>query len=267
MLDFSLMADAPMAVWLAGALATFVVAVSKAGFGGAMGSLSLPIFLIVMPPGPALAVLLPVFLLCDFYVGWRYRKLAVRKIVAAMVIAACLGQLAGWLLFKQIDENMLLALIGALAVYTGGRYFWQLWRPTLSDAGPGRSAIRALRRRTPARAGLWCGLSGIASFISLTGGIPAQVFLLPLALPRALYVATMGWFFLLINLAKMPFYIELGLFDAASLSASLTLIPLVPLGVMLGIWANKAMSDTWFYHISHGFLLLLGARLMLVAVA
>ena len=266
-LDFSLMGDAPVAVWLAGALATLVVAVSKAGFGGAMGSLSLPIFLIVMPPGPALAILLPVFLLCDFYVGWRYRKLAVRKIVAAMVIAACLGQLAGWLLFKQIDENMLLALIGALAVYTGGRYFWQLWRPAVTDSALARSAVRAIRARTPQRAGLWCGLSGIASFISLTGGIPAQVFLLPLALPRAVYVATMGWFFLMINLAKMPFYVELGLFDAASLSASLTLVPLVPFGVLLGVWANKVMSDTWFYHISHGFLLVLGTRLVLVAAA
>ena len=106
------------------------------------------------------------------------------------------------------------------------------------------------------------GLAGIASFISLTGGIPSQVYLLPLNLPRAYYVGTMGWAFLLVNLAKLPFFVELGLFTSASLTASLVLVPFVPLGVAIGIWLNRAMNDTIFYHISHGFLWLLGIRLM-----
>ena len=109
------------------------------------------------------------------------------------------------------------------------------------------------------------GLAGIASFISLTGGIPSQIYLLPLQLPRAYYVGTMGWSFLLVNLAKLPFFVELGLFAPASLTASLALAPLVPLGVALGIWLNRVMIDVWFYQISHGFLLLLGLRLMLQA--
>jgi hypothetical protein len=35
----------------------------------------------------------------------------------------------------------------------------------------------------------------------------------------------------------------------------------VPLGLALGVWLNRAMNDALFYHISHGFLLLLGAKL------
>ena len=30
----------------------------------------------------------------------------------------------------------------------------------------------------------WCGFSGFSSFVALTGGIPAQIFLLPLKLER-----------------------------------------------------------------------------------
>ena len=260
MLDTSLIANAPLAFFVAGIIATLVVAISKAGFGGAMGSLSLPIMLLTLPPGPALAVMLPVFLLCDFYVGWKYYRRAIRRLVIIMTVAACVGQLLGWLLFKQIDAGFLMFLIGGLAVFTGARHFWRLYRPAVS-ALLARSALRKLRRNH-GRAGLWCGLSGLASFISLTGGIPAQVYLLPQNLPRAYFVGTMGWFFLLINLAKLPFFIELGLFTGASLTASLALAPLVPLGVGLGMWLNKVMSDAWFYHISHGFLLLLGLRLM-----
>ncbi len=263
--DASLIATAPLAFWLIGGLASFVVALSKAGFGGAMGSLSLPLMLLVLPPGPALAVMLPVFLLADFYVGWRYRKRAVRRYVIPMVAAACIGQLAGWLLFKQISETTLILLIGLLAVYTAARYFYQLWHPPLSAAGS-RAAVKAIRRRAPQRAGLWCSLSGLASFISLTGGIPAQVYLLAMRLPRAYFVGTMGWFFLTINLAKLPFFVELGLFDAASLSASLALAPLVPLGVIAGIALNKRLSDTWFYHISQACLLLFGGQLVFEAL-
>ena len=154
-------------------------------------------------------------------------------------------------------------LIGGLAIFTGGRYFWRLYHPA-ANAVLARAALRALRRQT-ARAFGWMGLAGIASFISLTGGIPSQVYLLPLNLPRAYYVGTMGWSFLLVNLAKLPFFIELSLFTKASLTASLALAIFVPIGVALGMWLNRIMNDIWFYHISHAFLLMLGARLMLQA--
>ena len=173
-------------------------------------------------------------------------------IVLLMTFAACIGQVLGWLLFKQINADVLMFLIGGLAIFTGGRYFWRLYQP----------AANAVLARSP-RCGpcdaangsrLWLdGAGGIASFISLTGGIPSQVYLLPLNLPRAYYVGTMGWSFLLVNLAKLPFFIELGLFTTASLTASLALAVFVPIGVALGMWLNRVMNDTWFYHISHAF--------------
>ena len=259
MLDFTIINAAPIGFFVFGILATLLVAISKAGFGGAMGSLSLPLMLLVLSPGLALSVLLPVFLLCDFYVGWKYYRHAVRRIVVIMTFAACLGQVLGWLLYKQINAEILMFIIGALAVFTATRYFWRLYHPG-ENIGLARVALRHLRRRIDRALG-WMGLAGIASFISLTGGIPAQAYLLAMRLPRVYFVGTMGWFFLSINLAKLPFFIELGLFDGASLTASLALAGFVPIGVALGLWLNRAMNDAWFYHISHFFLLLLGLQL------
>ncbi|MEC9178642.1 MAG: sulfite exporter TauE/SafE family protein [Pseudomonadota bacterium] len=263
MLDFSIIDSAPVGFYLFGMLATLLVAISKAGFGGAMGALSLPLMLLALPPSLALSVLLPVFLLCDFYVGWKYYRRAIRRIVVVMTLAACLGQVAGWLLFKQINAEILTSIIGALAVFTAVRYFWRLYRP-VENAGLARAALRQLRQRIDRALG-WMGLAGIASFVSLTGGIPSQIYLLPLSLPRAYYVGTMGWSFLLVNLAKLPFFVELGLFDAASLTASLALAVFVPMGLALGVWLNRAMNDALFYHISHGFLLVLGVKVILQA--
>ena len=92
MVDFSIIAAAPIGFFFFGILSTLLVAISKAGFGGALGSLSLPLMLVVLSPGPALSVLLPIFLLCDFFVGWKYYRFAVRRIVIVMSLAACLGK-------------------------------------------------------------------------------------------------------------------------------------------------------------------------------
>ncbi|MGB2026553.1 MAG: TSUP family transporter [Candidatus Micropelagos thuwalensis] len=263
MLNYTIINSAPIDFFVFGILATLLVAVSKAGFGGAMGSLSLPLMLLVLSPSLALSVLLPVFLLCDFYVGWKYYRRAIRRIVIIMTVSACLGQVLGWLLYKQINADFLMFIIGALAVFTAVRYFWRLYHPA-ENVVLARAALRQLRLRIDRALG-WMGLAGIASFISLTGGIPSQIYLLPLNLPRAYYVGTMGWSFLLVNLVKLPFFIELGLFDAASLTASMALAGFVPIGVALGLWLNHLMSHTWFYHISHAFLLVLGCKLILQA--
>ena len=260
MVDFSIIAAAPIGFFFFGILSTLLVAISKAGFGGALGSLSLPLMLVVLSPGPALSVLLPIFLLCDFFVGWKYYRFAVRRIVIVMSLAACLGQVLGWLLYKQINSESLVFIIGCLAIFTATRYFWGLYQPA-EDIGLARAALRLLRRRIDRALG-WMGLAGVTSFISLTGGIPSQIYLLPLKLPRAYYVGTMGWSFLLINLAKLPFFIELGLFNAASLTATLALAGFVPIGVACGVWLNRVMNDAWFYNISHGFLLLFGLNLI-----
>ena len=61
MLDFTIINAAPIGFFVFGILATLLVAISKAGFGGAMGSLSLPLMLLVLSPGLALSVLLPIF--------------------------------------------------------------------------------------------------------------------------------------------------------------------------------------------------------------
>ena len=57
MLDFSIINNAPIGFFVFGILATLLVAISKAGFGGAMGALSLPLMLLALPPSLALSVL------------------------------------------------------------------------------------------------------------------------------------------------------------------------------------------------------------------
>ena len=69
--------------------------------------------------------------------------------------------------------------------------------------------------------------------MSLAGGIPTQIFLLPHGLARQAFVGTMSVYFFVINLAKLPFY-GIGLFSGDTLWLSAMLVPLIPIGVFIG---------------------------------
>ena len=104
--------------------------------------------------------------------------------------------------------------------------------------------------------------SGFSSFVALTGGIPAQIFLLPMGLERQLFVGTMSFYFLIINLAKLPFFFDLQLFTSTSIMVSIVVLPILPIGIYLGKLLNKKLSDRLFYHISHSALFLCGLNLI-----
>ena len=256
---FEMMASAPVFFWALALASVIAVAISKSGFGGALGSLSVPILLFVLPPKAALGVMLPLFLLIDVWVVYVWRRMLDRRVLLIMCLFGLLGQLVGWLLFDYLSDALLTGLIGGVAVITALNYLrrriWPGKRTTTEIAA-------IVTRRIWQRSFLWCGLSGVASFVSLSGGIPAQVFLLPHSLARQAFVGTLCVYFFVINLAKIPFYFEVGMFSNQTMVVSALLIPVIPVGVFIGRWLNARMSDRIFYDISHAILLVMGAKLI-----
>ena len=121
----------------------------------------------------------------------------------------------------------------------------------------------SVSKRIFQRGAIWCGLSGISSFVSLSRGIPAQIFLLPHAIARQSFVGTLCVYFFVINIMKIPFYFEIGIFSESSLTISLWLLLVIPIGVFIGKWLNTHIRDQIFYDISHLCLLVMGAKLLI----
>ena len=237
-------------------LAVILVAISKSGFGGALGSLGLPVMVLVFPPKLAIAVLLPLYLITDIFVAYTWRKFPVIKILKLMVIGGLFGQILGWLCFEYLDDKYILILIGLLALITSLRYFKNLFLKKISN-----TKIRFVKSSFFRAIG-WCGFSGFSSFVALTGGIPAQIYLFPLGLERQLFVGTMSFYFLIINLAKLPFFFNLEIFSHTSILLSMMVLPILPIGIYLGKLLNKKLSDQLFYKISHFALLCCGINLI-----
>jgi uncharacterized membrane protein YfcA len=80
---------------------------------------------------------------------------------------------------------------------------------------------------------------------------------------RRRYLGTTAWFFFALNLTKLPFSVQLGLFDSGSVLQILWALPLVWLGAWAGKkWALRA-SDRLFENLVLGSAIVSGLNLLL----
>jgi uncharacterized protein len=81
-------------------------------------------------------------------------------------------------------------------------------------------------------------------------------------MPKEIYVGTTVLVFTWINWIKMPFFAAKGIITAETLWLDLKLLPLIPVGVWLGLWLNRRMSDQWFMRIVYALIFLTGVELI-----
>lgn len=234
-------------------LAVALVGLSKGGLGGAFGLMGVPVLSFVMPPVQAAALLLPILILMDAVSLWTWRHWRDAAVLRVMLPAAMLGIGAGWASASLVSEDGVLLLVGLVALVFGlrallGRYL-------------GAPAHR------PRAGWFWGALSGFTSFVAHAGGPPFQVHVLPKRLDPKVFTGTSVLFFAVVNLVKVGPYAALGFFDARVLASALVTLPLAALAVRVGAWAVRRMPAAAFYTFSHVMVVLVGLRLVWVALA
>ena len=241
--------------WVVAAIAILLTGISKSGLGGALGGLAVPLMALWISPRDAVAVVLPILIAMDL-VGIRaWRGHASWPDLRRLVPAALVGIALGTFAFGLLSDRLVKGVVGVIAVaFTVDRVLRRTAAREV-DAGPGPGAW------------LWGAASGFTSTLSHAGGPPLLVYLLGRRLPRKVFVATSVFFFAAINAAKLPFYLGLGLFTRDTLVASAILLPLVPLGVWLGMRLLARIPERPFYIFATATLGLSGVKLLWDAVA
>jgi uncharacterized membrane protein YfcA len=74
-------------------------------------------------------------------------------------------------------------------------------------------------------------------------------------------------FFLILNYVKLVPYYFLGQLNAGNLAVSLLLAPLAPIGVWLGVWLHRRITEAAFFQVSYTLLFLTGLKLIWDALA
>ena len=237
--------------WIAAAFAVLVTGISKSGLGGALGGLAVPLMSIWISPRDAAAVMLPVMIVTDWAGIGAWRGKASWPDLKMMLPAAIVGIGLGTLAFGVMPDNLVKMAVGLIATVFALDRLLRRNRPP-SPARPPK----------PLLAWLSGAASGFTSTLAHAGGPPVMAYLLTRQLPRQTFVATTVYFFTTINLAKLPTYLALGIFTKATLIASAMLLPLVPVGVWLGLRILAKVPDRPFYWFATAALGLSGAKLL-----
>jgi uncharacterized membrane protein YfcA len=228
---------------------------SKTGIPGLFGGMAVPLLSLVIAPRQAAAVMLPLLCFIDLFGLRAFWGVYDRRNLPILLAGLLVGIIVGTLMFGVVRQDVLRLVIGAIAVAFALNNLagWAKNRPPASTSWP--------------RGVFWSSISGVTSFLAHAGSAPVMAYLLPLRLDRHVYVGTTVWFFFASNYAKIIPYAALGQLDLGNLATALVLLPLVPVGVSLGIRIQGKLDDQVFYRISYWALLGIGLKLVYDGVA
>jgi uncharacterized membrane protein YfcA len=225
-------------------LAVLVIGLSKAGFGGGIGILAMPLTAAAMPGNPTrmLGILLPLLILADVLSNLHYLKAWETRLLKPMLLGAAAGIAAGsaalWALQRADPaafKRGLSLLIGGICLVFVAIQLPGLWGRRVRSLRPGPGASLAVG-----------GVAGFVSTMSHGAGPIATLYLLQEKLEKRVLVGTLVFFFLLVNVAKVPTFVAMGWISAGTLRDGLWTLPLLPLGTLAGAWLMKRVPEKPF---------------------
>ncbi|MBS1226751.1 MAG: putative permease [Proteobacteria bacterium] len=232
-------------------LAVLLIGLSKSGFGGAMGGLSVPLMSLLITTPQAAAIMLPIMLVLDALGLVVFRGKSDRANLRIIIPGGMIGIVLGALTFHFVDARWIKAVIGIEALLFGVDRLRQV------RAAGGETGVPAV-----AKGLFWSSISGFTSFISHAGGPPILQYLLPQGMDRVRLVGTTTIFFAVVNFAKLLPYGVLGLLDMSNATTSLALLPVAPVGYWIGLKLLKRLPVAPFNLVVAIAMLLTGLKLV-----
>jgi uncharacterized membrane protein YfcA len=234
------------------------IGLSKAGFGGGLGMLTTPLCVLAFsaggqPPPFAIGVLLPLLCAGDAFSLYYYWGKWERKNLKYLLPGVVVGVVIGARLIRFFTERQLNCVIGALAVaFVVFQYVKEkIWR------AEGAFAPNHL-------VGIPCGIgAGVTSTFAHGAGPIVSLFLIPQQMAKEIYVGTTVLVFTWINWIKLPFFLQQGIITRETLLTGLYYLPIIPVGVWLGVWLNRKISEQLFLRLVYAMTLLTGLQLLL----
>jgi len=236
--------------WALAVLAALLVGVSKTGIAG-LGMLFVVIFAQIMPPKQATGIVLPLLCFGDLVAVASYRRHASWPHLWRLFPWTAGGVVLGYFALGRIDNRQAQLLIGGIVTALVALHLIRRWR------GGGHETEH----------GAWFAptigvLAGFTTLVANAAGPLMAIYLLAMRLPKMEYVGTGAVFFMLLNLFKVPFMVNLGLITAASFSFNLLLAPAVLAGALVGRRILAKIDQKLFENLALGLSAAAGLKLL-----
>lgn len=234
-------------------IAALGIGVSKSGLPG-ISLLHVLLFAQLFPGIASTGVVLPMLIAGDVGAVLLFRRHAAWPHVVRTLPLAVAGVALGWWLMGRLREMNFNPVIGGIVLVLA---LIQLLRH-------GRPALFAEVPHTRGFAWTMGLAAGVTTMLANAAGPVMALYLLAVALPKAAFVGTGAWFFLLINLIKVPFSAQLGLITADTLAFNAVLVPVIAGGLLLGRAVMARLPQKWFDILVLAFALVAAARLLVM---
>ena len=244
-------------------VASFLVGVGKGGIGG-LAALAVALFVLASPHGTtqrSMAVLVPVLFAADIAAGLFFFKHVRWRPILRLYLTTLAGMCLGAALLGTLSERLVRLFIATmLLLVTVHHHACAGKQGHVGAAVPDGLPFR--RRSTVRRAKFGVGLCG-TTITGLVGGVATilanimgpllDAYLLKLRLPRFNFVASRAWFFILVNLIKVPLQMRAGNLSKHELHVGLKLGLLAVVGCVVAKSLLRTLNQrifellTWFF--------------------
>jgi uncharacterized membrane protein YfcA len=226
--------------WALAGVCAVLVGTAKTGVPG-VGILVVPLMpWVVQPALLATGTLLPMLCFADLFAVWYYRRHASAWTLWRLFPWVAAGGFGGWIVMRRLGgaghEADFSFLIGAIVL--------------------AMVAVQVARKRTgdePVRPDWRSGaifgvIGGFATMTANAAGPVMNVYLLRMNLPKDQFMGTGAWYFLIVNLAKVPGCLTLDppIITTATLLVDACVIPGIVAGALWGRWIYERLPQRTF---------------------
>jgi len=217
--------------------AAFLIGMAKTGVHG-VGMLAVPIMALIFGGKVSSGLVLPMLIMADLFAVRYYHRHANWHFLFRLLPSAMLGVLLATVLGNYINDELFKQLMGIIVIASLAIMIWM--------EGANKDKIPDY---------MWFAivmgiLGGITTMIGNLAGTVMALYLLSMRLPKNEYIGTAAWFFLLVNVFKVPFHVWS--WETISLNSfylNIVSLPLIAVGAYVGIKVVARIRDThyrWF---------------------
>ncbi len=229
--------------WLGLVVSALLIGMAKTGLHG-VAMPTVPLLALLFGAKASTGIALGMLIAADAMAVLYYHRHADWTVLWRVFPAAGLGVALGTLMGDLIsDSDFALAMVVFIIV----SLVLMIWQELKQSMWVPKHPVFAIS------AGI---LGGITTMVGNMAGPVMALYLLSQRLPKQTYIGTVAWFFLAVNLFKIPFHVMAWhTMDFGTLAVNGLMVPVIGLGAWIGIHWVKRIGDAnyrWFIIVTTG---------------
>jgi len=218
--------------WFWVILCALCVGMGKAGLSG-IGMFIVPVLASVFGAKPSTGILLPMLIMGDVISVIYYHRHADLKLLLKLAPATVAGIIIAVYVGKIINDQQFKNLLAVIILAGVVIMIWNE-RKKSRESIPHNWFFASF-------AGL---LGGFTTMIGNAAGPVMTIYFLSMNLKKNNFIGTSAWFFLLVNLFKVPFHIyNWGTITSRTFMFDLGMFPFIILGAVIGIYIVRLIPE------------------------